>query len=447
MSTCSSGIPAILERPSSGNLSSFDVYMQPRFRGRLRNLIYKNCSNTRLVQPVHLQIAGGVSLIPNHHCSGQSCGAGLCLITDSAYQCLCDETDYQGDQCQNERQPNELTFNGKSYLSYQFNQTIRSGQETMEFQLKTMHYNGLIFQLINPNVFIRLKQGQITVEYRWNHQSYELSTKDLYLVDNQWHQVQLKRKQGQITLMIDEYHLQFEYEAKIDQIFEFTQVYLGGNDESNTGNFHGCLKEVSFTFNENNSLEISQDLLTNRPSRLHEYGTIHQLRCSSLLNPIEFLISSSYLSLDLPEHIQQMNSYQWNISFHFQTYSSEAILFYANNKLTEDFLGLDLIDGFFYLTVNRGDSYHRQELFQQRLNDGQTHFFHLYIQGYQGGLELQITLDRRENIRVPIRNAPSKIHVSSLDILLLPGRTEMNERNIVDVLFRALNSATRKFQW
>ena len=286
---------------------------------------------------------------------------------------------------------------------------------------------GLIFQLINPNVFIRLKQGQITIEYRWNHQSYDLSTKDLYLVDNQWHQVQIKRKQGQITLMIDEYHLQFEYDTKIDQIFEFTQLYLGGNDESNAMNFHGCLKEVSFTFNENTTLEISQDLLTNRPSRLHEYGTIHQLRCSSLFNPIEFLISSSYLSLDLPEHIQQMNSYQWNISFHFQTYSSEAILFYANNKLTEDFLGLDLIDGFFYLTVNRGDSYHRQELFQQRLNDGQTHFFHLYIQGYQGGLELQITLDRRENIRVPIRNAPSKIHVSSLDILL-PGRTEMKEK-------------------
>ncbi|CAF5150565.1 unnamed protein product, partial [Rotaria magnacalcarata] len=29
------GIPSVLERPSSGNLSSFDVYMQPRFRGKL----------------------------------------------------------------------------------------------------------------------------------------------------------------------------------------------------------------------------------------------------------------------------------------------------------------------------------------------------------------------------------------------------------------------------
>jgi hypothetical protein len=79
--------------------------------------------------------------------------------------------------------------------------------------------------------------------------------------------------------------------------------------------------------------------------------------------------------------------------------------------LTDDFLGLDLIDGFFYLTINRADHYQREELFQQRLNDGQTHMFHLYIQGYQGGLEILITLDQREELRVPLRNWPSKIQV------------------------------------
>ena len=110
--------------------------------------------------------------------------------------------------------------------------------------------------------------------------------------------------------------------------------------------------------------------------------------------------------------MQQMSHYQWNISFHFQTYASDAILFYANTRSSDDFLGLDLIDGFFYLTLNREEFYQREELFPQRVNDGQTHFFHLYIQGFQGGLELQITLDERQNIRLPIRNFPSRLHVS-----------------------------------
>ena len=411
------GIPAVLERPSSGNLSSFDVYMQPRFRGRLRNLIYKNCSNQRLVQPVHLQIAGGVSLVPNHQCTSHSCGPGLCLITDQGYQCLCDETDYYGDHCQHERQPNELTFNGKTFLNYRFPQPISSTSELIEFQLKTMHYNGLLFQFLDQPLTIRLKQGQISMEYRWNDQIYEISSKDLDLIDNQWHEVQIKRKQGQITMMIDEYHLQFEHEARFDQTFRFHQFNLAGNNQSNQVKFHGCFKEISLTFNENSIFNISQEFLHNRTrSAFQHVDQIDHVRCSSLFTPIEFLISSSHLSLDLPESMQQMSHYQWNISFHFQTYASDAILFYANTRSSAEFLGLDLIDGFFYLTLNRDDSQQREELFPQRVNDGQTHWFHLYIQGFQGGLELQITLDERQNIRLPIRNFPSRLHVREAEL-------------------------------
>jgi hypothetical protein len=301
------GIPAILERPSSGNLSSFDVYMQPRFRGRLRNVLYKNCSQNRLVQPVHLQISGGVSLIPNHHCSGRSCGTGLCLTTDNGYQCLCDDTDYQGDHCQHERQPNELTFNGQSYLTYRFDSSISSIYETIDFQMKTMHYQGLLVQLFDQQLNIRLKQGQIVMDYRWNDQMYESSSKDLYLVDNQWHQIQLKRKFGQITMMIDEYHLQFEHDSKIEPILTFNEIFLAGNHNNDQVKFHGCLKDMSIAFNDSFTLNISQDMLINSNRHVHEHGVVQQLRCSSLLEPIEFLISSSFVSMELPEHVQQMN--------------------------------------------------------------------------------------------------------------------------------------------
>lgn len=377
--------------------------MQPRFRGRLRNLVYKNCTNSRLVQPVHLQISGGVSLIPNNHCSGQNCNNGICLITDTNSKCLCDETDYQGEHCEYERQPNELTFNGKNFLEYHFSPSILSLNELIQFQFKTNHYNSLLFQLIFNQILIKLKQGQISIEYFYNNQWYESSTKDLYLIDNQWHYVQIKRKYGQITMMIDEYHLQLENDIKIDQLFNFTNIYLGGNGQEK---FYGCLKDISITFNDNLTIDISKYFLTKQ-----NLLTNTSLRCSSLLNPIEFLISSSYITLDLSETIQQMLNYQLNISFHFQTYSSDAILLYSQHKINDDFLGFDLIDGFFYITINLNKKQQRQELFHQRFNDGQTHYLYLNIQGYQGGLEFNLTMDYRENTRIVIRNSLSKIHV------------------------------------
>ena len=400
-----SGIPSVLERPSSGNLSSFDVYMQPRFRGRLRNLIYKNCTNSRLVQPVHLQISGGVSLIPSHHCSGQSCGTGICLITETNYKCLCDETDYQGEHCEDERKPNELTFNGKTYLKYSLTKSILSSNEMIQFQFKTNHYNALLFQLVENEILIKLKQGQILIEYRFNNQWYESLTKDLYLIDNQWHYVQIKRKLGQITVMVDEYHLQLENEMKIDRLFQFDQIYLAGNIDENAEKFYGCLKDIILILNENITIDISEYFFnqqSNQPS----------LRCSSLLNPIEFLVPSSFISFELSESIQQMNNYQLNISFHFQTYSSDAIILYTHHRSNEDFLGFDLLDGFFYITINLNRKKQRQELFHQRFNDGQTHFIHLNIQGYQGGLEFYLTMDYRQNTRIILRNSLSKIHVS-----------------------------------
>jgi hypothetical protein len=206
-------------------------------------------------------------------------------------------------------------------------------------------------------------------------------------------------------MMIDEYHLQLENEIKIDRLFHLTEIYLAGNTNENTEKFYGCLKDITMTFNDNMTIDISQYFLNKQSNE-------NSLRCSSLLNPIEFLISSSFLSFDLSESIQQMKNYQWNISFHFQTYSSNAILLYLNHKSTEDFLGFDLIDGFFYLTINLNKKQQRQELFHQRFNDGQTHFSHLYIQGYQGGLEFNLTIDYRQNTRIILRNSSSKIHVS-----------------------------------
>jgi hypothetical protein len=367
--------------------------MQPRFRGQLRNLIYKNCTESRLIQPIPIEISGGISLIPNSHCSGRICGQGICLITDQNYKCLCDETDYQGKNCQYERQTTELTFHGKQYLTYHFNKTILSSNEILTFQLKTNHYNGLLFQLIDSQLYIKLKQGQLILEYRINNSWYEfLPSRDVYLIDNQWHYVQIKRNHGQIMIVIDQYYFLIEHEIKVDQLWNFTRIFIGGNEDFNIEKFYGCLKDISFIFNENFTININQSL-TNR----------HR-NCKSLINPIQFLTSSSFLSFDY-----RNISHHINLSFRFETYSSDCILLYSQSN--QDFLGLDLIDGFFYLTININKNKQRQELFQQRFNDGQTHFFQLDIQTIKSDWQLNMAMDYRQNTRLFIRNSPSKINV------------------------------------
>ncbi|CAF3641513.1 unnamed protein product [Adineta steineri] len=399
------GIPAILERPSSGNLSSFDVYMQPRFRGQLRNIIYKNCTNSHLIQPIHTSISGGVSLIPDHHCSGINCSIGICLITDDSYRCLCDETNYQGTHCQNERRTNELTFQGKQYFKYDLLDSILSSNEIITFEFKTNHYNGLLFQLIDSQIYIKLKQGQLLIEYRLNNNSWHESlTKDLYLIDNQWHYVQIKRKSEQIIILVDQHYLTFENDMKIDQLFRFHEIFIGGTHQLNIEKFHGCIKDISIIFNENLIIDLNKSSIN-----IHEYSSIRNKNCKSLINPIQFLTQSSYISFQLKNISKQIS-----ISFRFETYSSDSILLYSQSN--QDFLGFDLIDGFLYFTINTNKKRHRQELFQQRFNDGQTHYIQTNIRNYQGGLEFNITIDYRHDINIFLENISTEISLLSLTI-------------------------------
>jgi hypothetical protein len=378
--------------------------MQPRFRGHLRNLIYKNCTNLRLNQPIVIEISGGISLIPNSYCSENICGIGICLINENNSKCLCDETDYYGKYCEYEKQINELIFNGKEFVKYNLNNKISSLNEILTFYFKTNHYNGLLFQLIDSQLYIKLKQGLIIIEYHINNTWYELSTtKDINLIDNQWHYVQIKRNNGQITIIIDQYYLQFDNEFKIDQLWNFTEISIGGNKDLNIQKYYGCLKDISLIFNENLTIYLNQSL-----KYFSEYSFIHNRTCKSLINPIQFLTSSSFITFNI-RNISQ----QFNLSFHFETYSSNCIILYSQSN--QDFLGLDLIDGFFYITININKKQQRQELFQQRINDGQSHYIQLELKTSQNGLQINVTMDYRQNTKFFIRNTPSKINVKFIE--------------------------------
>jgi len=372
--------------------------MQPRFRGQIRNIIYKNCTDNHLIQPTLRDLSGGISLISNSNCSKTICGQGLCLINDQTrYTCLCDETDFQGPNCEYQREKSELTFSGKTYLKYHHDR-MQSHSEILTFHFQTNHYDGLIFQLIDSQFYIKFKTGQLVVEYRVNSSWYELSTnRDMNLIDNQWHFVQIQRNHGQLAILIDEIYLQMENDVRFDQILDLNDIFIGGHIDESIPKFYGCLKDISLMINENTLLYLNQSFENIQINRT----------CQSLLNPIQFLLPSSYVTIDLGQNF----SVDMKLSFRFETYASECIFFYIQSYNQEHFLGIDLFDGFIYLTINMNKKKQRKELFQQRFNDGQTHSFQLEMQSYSTDFQLYIRIDHRQNTKILIRNSPMKINV------------------------------------
>ncbi|UJR15114.1 hypothetical protein I4U23_002079 [Adineta vaga] len=62
------------------------------------------------------------------------------------------------------------------------------------------------------------------------------------------------------------------------------------------------------------------------------------------------------------------------------------------------------------------DKQQRQELFQQRINDGQSHSIQLNLKHLQNELEIDINLDYRQNARLSIKNTSSRIYLQTLTI-------------------------------
>lgn len=402
------GIPSILERPSSGNLSSFDVYMQPRFRGQLRNVIYQNCTDRHFLQPAAIQLSGSVSLIPNHACQGNPCGQALCLLTEQTFRCHCSED--HDDQCAKNRtdqQQRTMTFLGKQSAVFRLNPSIRTMTELLTFRLKTNRYDGLIFQMIPDRYLIKIKSGQLMIDYRWNHSWIEYPTKDLALIDDQWHYIQIHRQTGSFTLLIDQEYFLFEHEQLLvhPSSISINEIRLGSDDQHHEENFYGCLKDISLLFNENRTVVI-------HPSspNYHSFGYYQQqLTCQELLQPIQFLTSSSYLTIPLKDYMPRIST----VFFRFQTSISNGILFYAisSSASQSDFFGLDLIDGFLSLTINFNKKKQREELFQQRFNDGQMHSMQCDLIYDQYQTTINITLNHRQNTRLVIRHSGGRFQV------------------------------------
>ena len=385
--------------------------MQPRFRGLLRNIIYKNCSNTNFLQPAIVEQSGNVSTINTNQCSQNRCDSGRCLIHDQSWACLCNEIGTISQTCDKHRYGLEMTFLGRQYRRYRLNSTIQSTTELISFRLKTSQYDGLILQLKSNRFTIKLKQGQLVIEFCFESSCYESSTKDLQIIDDQWHFIQFERYQSHWTLLIDQDYFPFESEMRLNSVWTLNEFFIGGTNELQQSKFFGCLKDLSIVVNENQTISIDSS-----SKNLQSFGYRRPVTCEHLFSPIEFLSSSSYLTVPVA-----IDNDRLTVSFRFQTFQSDGILLYMTGRtgLTSNFFGFDLIDGFLSLSIDLQANRKRQELFHQRFNDGQTHSVDIDLVHEPMQAVFNITIDSRQSTRTLVPRPPTKFKVThdSLEFL------------------------------
>ncbi|CAF0833184.1 unnamed protein product [Didymodactylos carnosus] len=461
------GIPTMLERHNYGNLSSYDVYLQPRFKGKMRNIVYKNCTK-KLVKPVQQQMEG-VSLIDDNNCNHSKCKHGVCMIKDDSYWCLCDETS-EGMTCEDEKKSSALTFKGKQYLSYQIMNSIESyDNETLSFKFKTNKQYGLIFYASNDGdenqrFLICFERGNLLIEYRlnsnvslewrpiltstgltnslitsltnggngnglmstllynWNNGG--INGGSIALSDDKWHLLRITRRHTILDLTLDdEYHVVTTHDQPLQGQLKIKQIYLGGTTDDihrSTCNykFQGCLKDVVYSIG-NERLELTQTYLDNDSSmKIKTHGNIIKAACETIMESITFLTSNSYLTIDLINDTKWNQNYDEQIELSFRTTENYGILFYAigtSKNVDQSFFGLDLFDGFLYLTINiegRRNTSKRKEITNRRYNDGNQHHIRIHIRRHTGGLDISVFIDQESEERFSTAGKRNKLHVS-----------------------------------
>lgn len=189
-----------MEKGNSLNLSSFDVFRQIRFSGELSRIEMLNKSEENFLELQPIDRNDEVRRISIEK----------------------EKTFFLNDQ--------QFSFDGKNSIRQSLNSTIFSSTELISFEIKTTILDGLIVDFFPSKFSIKIKNGQIFVEFCTNVLCFHVSTKNQTVFDNRWHFVQIQRAERQLTLIVDEQETFSENEILPDEILRIEQIFIAGNE-------------------------------------------------------------------------------------------------------------------------------------------------------------------------------------------------------------------------
>lgn len=374
------------------------VFFEPRFKGAVRNVVY--CSDDGSTKRQEMIGFKGVRSnqfdICEHNDPCQN--GGICISTDSGAICNCKALDYEGDHCEKEKAPSEVTFKGTEILQYDLRgsggEPIVSTSEVISLYFKTKQATGLLFHTGNGDDFLNLslRGGGLVVTIRLGSGTLERIVRPgkIRFDDNQWHQVVIKRRVREITpstgfchlsLTVDEIYSERGSTAGSFALLSSSQIFLGGMEFipflRGRNNFVGCLRKVEFLADSIN-LDLIEMAKSNNKLVQH-HGSVHYY-CQEVeaSDPITFTTKESFLVLPTWDNVRS-----GSLNLKFRTNESNAVLLY-NSGIEGDFFALELLDGHIFLLLNLGSDTVKVQATSRKVADGHWHTVSLRRSGKSG---------------------------------------------------------------
>ncbi|XP_033734709.1 LOW QUALITY PROTEIN: neurexin-2-like [Pecten maximus] len=377
------------------------IYLEPRFTGSIRNILYSNCGGP-LIRPELLDYRGIVS--ENDKCvvSDPCQHGGICVTHDHGVSCNCSYTDFEGEFCDQKRTPSEVTFFGSQYFMYEWPAKGAPTSNTDEVSLyfRTRQPSGLLFYTGQGSDFliVSLKNGGVSVTVNLGSGTYESEIRPgVYRFDdNHWHHVLVKRKTRELTrqngytgidIVVDGGFKKSGTTAGDFTMLSSRLLYVGGSPNPSTlygsrvqTNFKGCMKKVVYK-----SESVTLDLTTmaiEQNNILKVVGNVVFNKCHDIVEsqPVTFTTPESYIILPSWE----VGSAGGSLSFAFMTNEPNGVVMYNSGTRNSDFFAFEIQDRFMYLIIDLGSGAMRIQVSMQPVSDAKLHEVSLEHIGRRG---------------------------------------------------------------
>ncbi|XP_070578761.1 neurexin-3-like isoform X4 [Ptychodera flava] len=339
-------------------------------------------------------------------CENQPCrNGGICSEGWNRFICDCSNTRYTGDTCYEDAAT--LSFDGTQYMRVTMQNESLTDTEQINLRFKTKRAYGLLMATTSSNgvdtLMMELDSGKVKLVVNLGAGPTELFAGE-GLNDMQWHTVKVKRELQKVMLSVDDEEPvegpsmpTGDVTDGFNRVLEFKKIEVGAlSDESRKNlllppsNFLGHMEQ--FTMNGQKFFEMAKSgTFTN----IQVTASFNNMDDQIISNPVTFKSREAFIVLSPP------NTYPvLNLFFQFRTVEPNGLILF-NDGDGNDFLAVELVDGYIHYVFNTGDktSVMRANTVT-RLNNNQWH-------------EVTITRDNRDRQVLKVDDATTKTQPAS----------------------------------
>ncbi|KAK3912268.1 Chondroitin sulfate proteoglycan 4 [Frankliniella fusca] len=327
--------------------------------------------------------------------------------------------------CTPETQVRSASFYGASYIKYPLQDAKNTTEISFQFRTKRADTMLLLAAGKTDYCYIRLETGRLKVRINLGAGEAEVdSPRGLRLDDLVWHEVELTRKEADVTIIID--HIHVIKEKLPGRFFELNihfGVYLGGMGDftdlflGHTEWLRGCLGDVKY--NGNSLLQKSRQRTSSQKVEVQ----VITWNCApefdaSVDSDLSFVEDGAYVSL--PNPITRTGA-RWQLQL--RTEAQQGLLLYNSGQgARADYVGLELSAGRLRLLLDKGDG--RAELASEvRVDDGQWHT----VVAHFNPTAMEVTVDGQTVSARLDRNPGGNQYLDLHEVVYLGG-TELSRR-------------------